>query len=224
MLQPLPPSTVDWNNLFNLAAFIAIAAVAIVMGAMVFFAIKYREKKGQPKFIPQIDIPKNRSREAVIFAMISIIILTSLTIASYRLTPNERFPPPISQSLVIEVTAHQWYFNFTYPNGVYYVGTCYVPANKNITFNVTSADVMHNFGLMDFRVKIDAIPGRFNIIGVTTPPLDGNSQLNYTIRCYELCGAAHTTMQAPLIVLDPTVFDQWLTNQTTTNSTALGGN
>ena len=47
MSQSLPPSTVDWNNLFNLAAFIAITAVAIVMGAMIFFAIKYHEKKGQ---------------------------------------------------------------------------------------------------------------------------------------------------------------------------------
>ncbi len=222
MSQALPPSAVDWNNLFNLTAFIAIVAVAIVMGAMIFFAIKYREKKGQPKFIPEIGLSKSRAREAVIFAMISIIILTSLTIASYRLTPNERFPPPVSQSLVIEVTAHQWYFNFTYPNGVYYVGTCYVPANKSIIFNVTSADVMHNFGLMDFRVKIDAIPGRYNVIGVTTPPLDGNSQLNYTIRCYELCGVEHTYMSAPLIVMEPTAFNQWLTNQTITNSTTGG--
>ena len=65
---------------------------------------------------------------------------------------------------------------------------------------------MHNFGLMDFRVKIDAIPGRYNIVGVTTPPLDGNSQLNYTIRCYELCGSVHTYMMAPLTVLDPASF------------------
>jgi heme/copper-type cytochrome/quinol oxidase subunit 2 len=45
MSQSLPPSTVDWNNLFNLAAFIAIVAVAVVIGAMVYFAIKYRERK-----------------------------------------------------------------------------------------------------------------------------------------------------------------------------------
>ena len=49
MSQPLPPSTVDWNNLFNLAATIAIVAVAIVIGAMIFFAIKYREKKRTTK-------------------------------------------------------------------------------------------------------------------------------------------------------------------------------
>ncbi len=45
MSQLLPPSAVDWNNLFNLAAFIAMTATAIVVGAMIFFVIKYREKK-----------------------------------------------------------------------------------------------------------------------------------------------------------------------------------
>jgi cytochrome c oxidase subunit 2 len=223
MSTPLPPSTSDWNNLFNLAAVIAVIAVAVVMGAMVFFAVKYREKKGQPKFIPQIGLSRSRAREAVIFASISIILLASLTVASYRLTPNARFPPSASESLVIDVTAFQWNFRFFYPNGVTTLGECYVPANKSIIFNVTSSDVMHNFGLMDFRVKIDAIPGRYNVVGVSTPPLDGNSQLNYTIRCYELCGSIHTYMMAPLTVLDPAVFNEWLSNQTITNTTTPGG-
>jgi cytochrome c oxidase subunit 2 len=223
MSTPLPPSTSDWNNLFNLAAVIAVIAVAVVMGAMIFFAVKYREKKGQTKFIPQIGLSRSRAREAVIFASISIILLASLTVASYRLTPNARFPPPASESLVIDVTAFQWNFRFFYPNGVTTLGECYVPANKSIIFNVTSSDVMHNFGLMDFRVKIDAIPGRYNVVGVSTPPLDGNSQLNYTIRCYELCGSIHTYMMAPLTVLDPAVFNNWLSNQTITNTTTPGG-
>ena len=92
MSQPMPPSTVDWNNLFNLAAYIAVIAVTIVMVAMVYFVIKYRQRKGQTKFIPQIGLSKSRAREALIFASISIILLFSLTIASYRLTPNARFP------------------------------------------------------------------------------------------------------------------------------------
>jgi cytochrome c oxidase subunit II len=223
MSQPMPPTTLDWNNLFNLTAYVAVIAVVIVVGAMVFFSVKYREKKGQTKFIPQIGLSKSRAREGVIFASISIIILLSLTIASYRLTPNARFPPPASQSLVINVTAFQWNFGFVYPNGVNSIGECVVPANKSIIFNVTSSDVMHNFGLMDFRVKIDAIPGIYNVIGVTTPPLDGNSQLNYTIRCYELCGIGHTYMIAPLTVLDPAAFDQWLNSQTGKNVTMSGG-
>jgi cytochrome c oxidase subunit II len=224
MSQPVPPSAVDWNNLFNIAAFIALAALAVVIGAMVFFAVKYREKKRITKFLPETGLSRSRARESVIFASISIIILLSLAIASYRLTPNARFPPSVSDSLVIDVTSYRWSFEFVYPNGVTSEAVCFVPANKSIVFNVTSSDVMHNFGLMDFRVKIDAIPGRYNVIWVTTPPLNGNSQLNYTIRCYELCGGSgHTFMIAPLTVLDPAVFSQWLNNQTAINATKLGG-
>ena len=223
MSQPMPPSAVDWNNLFNLAAYIGLSALAVVIGAMIYFSIKYREKKGQPKYIPQIGLSRARARETVIFAAISVILLLSLSVASYRLTPNARFPPPVSESLVINVNTFQWNFKFTYPNGVISTGELYVPANKSIIFNVTSNDVMHNFGLMDFRVKIDAIPGRYNIVGITTPPLNGNSQLNFTIRCYELCGTYHTDMIAPLTVLDPTVFNHWLNNQTSANATISGG-
>ena len=222
MSQPIPPSASDWNNLFNFTFYIAIVALAVVIGAMVYFAVKYREGKGQPKFVPQLGLSRSRARETVVFATISIIILLSVSVASYRLTPNARFPPPVSQSLVINVTAYQWNFKFVYPNGASYLGECLVPANKSIIFNVTSIDVMHNFGLMDFRVKIDAIPGIYNVIGVTTPPLNGNSQLNYTIRCYELCGMGHPEMSCPLIVMDPASFDQWLNNQTATNSTTSG--
>jgi cytochrome c oxidase subunit 2 len=223
MSQPLPISAIEWTHLFDLAAYIAVTAVVVVIGVMVFFVIKYRQKKGQPKFIPEIGLSRSRARETVIFIAISILLLLSLTIASYRLTPNARFPPPVSESLVIKVTAFQWSFKFDYPNGVTTLGECVVPSNKSIVFNVTSSDVMHGFGLMDFRVKVEAIPGRYNIIGLTTPPLDGNSQLNYTIRCYELCGVGHTYMSASLTVMDPTAFSQWLNNQTAMNATTLGG-
>jgi cytochrome c oxidase subunit II len=223
MSQPMPPSALDWNNLFYFTFYIAIVALAVVIGAMVYFAVKYREGKGHSKFIPQMGSTKVRARETVIFASISIIILLTVTIASYQLTPNARFPPPASQSIVINVEAFQWNFKFDYSNGASIIGQCYVPANKSIIFNVTSIDVMHNFGLMDFRVKIDAIPGRYNIVGVTTPPLDGNIQLNYTIRCFELCGMGHPDMISPLTVLDPTTFNQWLNNQTVTNATKSGG-
>ena len=49
MSQPMPPSAIDWNNLFSLTAYIAVTAVAVVVGAMVFFAIRYRQKTGHQK-------------------------------------------------------------------------------------------------------------------------------------------------------------------------------
>ncbi len=223
MSQPIPPSAIDWNNFFNLAATIAIVALTIVIVVMVVFTIKYREKKGQPRFIPERGLSKSRARDTIIFATISIIILFSLTVTQERICPNVRFEPPVSQSLVIGVTAYQWDFRFEYPNGANLTRQLYVPANMTVMFNVTSTDVMHNFYLVQYRVSIDAIPGRYNVIWVTTPSVNGNSTLDYQIVCKELCGAGHTFMGATMTVMSSTAFNQWLNNQTATSSTATGG-
>lgn len=214
MSQPIPASATDWNNLFNLAATIALIALSIVIGAMIFFAIKYHRRKIQQNFIPDFSFKKSRARDSVVFASISIIILVSLVAASYRLTPNARFEPSVSSSLVIEVTAYQWAFRFDYPNGVTTIGQLNLPGNTTVMFNVTSTDVMHNFYLIEFKVSIEAIPGRYNIFWITTPPVNGNSEFNYDIRCKELCGAGHTFMTATMTVMSQTAYQQWLTNQT----------
>jgi cytochrome c oxidase subunit II len=223
MAQPIPPSGIDWNNFFNLASIIALVALSIVIVAMVFFTVKYREKKGQARFIPVSGLSKSRARDAVIFASISIIILLSLTLAQDRICPNLRFEPPASQSLAISVTAYQWDFRFEYPNGVNSTKQLYLPANTTVMFNVTSTDVMHNFFLVQYKVSIDAIPGRYNIIWITTPPVNGNETLSYSIVCKELCGAGHSFMGASMTVMSSSAFNQWLSNQTTTNSTGTGG-
>ncbi len=223
MSQPIPVSASDWNHFFDLAATIALIAMAIVIGAMIFFIVKYRERKGQPKFIPDFRLSKSRARESVIFASISIIILVSLVAASNILTPNARFEPSASKSLVIDVTAFQWAFRFGYPDGVTTLDQLDLPGNTTVMFNVTSADVMHNFYLVQFRVSIEAVPGRYNILWITTPVATGNEVYTYNIVCKELCGVGHTYMDATIEVMSQTAYNQWLTNQTATSSSTAGG-
>ena len=223
MSQPIPPSAADWNNLFSLAVIIALIAVTIVIGSMVFFIVKYRERKGQPKFIPDFRLGKSRAKDSVVFASISIMLLVGLVVASYVLTPNPRFPPPSDpKSLVIDVTAFQWAFRFDYPNGVTTLDNLTLPGNTVVMFNVTSADVMHNLYLVEFKVSIEAVPGRYNIIWITTPPANGNQEYTYTIRCKELCGVGHMYMLATMTVISQSAYDQWLSNQNVTSSTSGG--
>jgi cytochrome c oxidase subunit 2 len=125
--------------------------------------------------------------------------------------------------LVIDVTAFQWAFRFGYPDGVNTLDQLNLPGNTTIMFNVTSADVMHNFYLVQFKVSIEAIPGRYNIFWITTPVATGNEQYTYDIKCKELCGISHTYMDATMLVMSQTAYDQWLASQLSTNSTASGG-
>jgi len=223
MSQPIPPSAAGWNNLFDLAAYTALIALAIVIGAMIFFVFYYRERKDHPKFIQEFDLNKFRARDSVVFASISVIILVSLVAASFRLEPNARFEPMASKSLVIDVTAFQWDFRFGYPDGVTTLDQLNLPGNTTVMFNVTSSDVMHNFYLVDFKVSTEAVPGRYNVIWVTTPAVNGNNTYTYSIRCKELCGIGHTYMEATMYVMSQSNFDAWLNNQTASMTPGTGG-
>jgi cytochrome c oxidase subunit 2 len=198
---PIPPSGLDFWNLFSAFFIIGLVAGAIVIGFMVYYA--YANRKESIHY-------RSRAREAIIFASISFAILIALAILSNGIATKIQTPPDPSESLTIDVTAFQWAFEFTYPNNVTVVGNCRIPVNTPIVFNVTSIDVMHDFGLPDFKIKTDAIPGMYNIIWLTIPSLEGQNELIYQIHCYELCGVGHTYMMANLTVMEQNAFQQWL--------------
>lgn len=219
MSQPVPPSATAWWNLFNLFLFFGILAGGLVVGLMAYFIHKYRYREGQPETTFELSTLRFRVREAVILASLSGILLFSLAIVSYRVVIQSQYNPPLpgTEYLAVHVTAFQWAFKFTYPNNVTTLSEVRVPANESILFNVTSTDVMHNFGIPAFKLKIDAIPGVYNFLWITTPPVQGNATLQYQIRCYELCGSGHSYMLGTLTVMEANHFALWLSqasNQT----------
>jgi cytochrome c oxidase subunit 2 len=222
MAGPIPLSAVNWFDLFDIFLIIGLIAGTLVMGSLIYFALKYRQKPGEPLKEFQLPPLSSRVKEALIFASISGVVLFGVAVVSYRYAANLQYTPPVNDSLVIKVTAFQWDFRFTYPNGYSTIGQVRVPAGRNIIFNVTSTDVFHNFGLPDFKVKIDAIPGRYNTLWISAPELNGAENTTYEIKCYELCGAGHPFMVSNLIDMNPTQFDQWYST-TTAQTMSMGG-
>jgi cytochrome c oxidase subunit 2 len=213
MSLPVPPTGADFWNLFSAFFIIGLVAGGTVVGMMVYWAYANRKKIKRQHFQVHHTHFRSRAREAAIIAMISTTLLFTLAILSDNIVTHIQYPPDPSQSLVIRVEALQWAFRFIYPNNVTVVSNCRIPVDTPVIFNVTSLDVMHDFGLPDFKVKIDAIPGRYNIIWIEVPSLEGQNELIYKIHCYELCGIGHTYMMANLTVMGQSAFDQWL-NQT----------
>jgi cytochrome c oxidase subunit II len=74
-----------------------------------------------------------------------------------------------------------------------------VPAGTRIRFDVTSIDVNHGFGLYDPRGQligsVQAMPGYHNKLDLTLDQVG-----LYRIRCLELCGLNHSTMQSTFMV------------------------
>lgn len=96
----------------------------------------------------------------------------------------------------------------------------YLPVNKPIIVRLRSKDVIHSFGVPEFRVKQDAVPGLtipiWFIPNVTTAEMrtrTGNAEFQYEIACAQLCGLGHAKMRGFVTVLPPDEFQKWLDAQ-----------
>ena len=111
------------------------------------------------------------------------------------------------------------------PNGqddvLVYSPEAHLPVDKPVKFLLRSKDVLHDFAVAQFRVKMDLVPGISTFLWLT-PTKKGR----FEILCEELCGIAHHTMRGAVIVEEPADYDAWLAKQSTwaQNSTAVAGN
>ncbi len=100
------------------------------------------------------------------------------------------------------------------PNGqddvVVYNPEAHIPLGKPVKFLLRSKDVLHNFTVAQFRVKMDLVPGMNTFLWLT-PTKSGRFEL----LCEELCGIAHYTMRGAVIVDEQDDFDKWLAEQAT---------
>ncbi len=96
------------------------------------------------------------------------------------------------------------------------VNQMYLPVNKPIIVRLRSKDVIHSFGVPEFRVKQDAVPGLtipiWFIPTVTTADMrtqTGKPGFNYEIACAQLCGLGHARMRGMVTVLSAEEFTKW---------------
>jgi cytochrome c oxidase subunit 2 len=100
------------------------------------------------------------------------------------------------------------------------VNQLYLPVNKPIIVRLRSKDVIHSFGVPEFRVKQDAVPGFtipiWFVPNVTTAEMrtrTGNAEFQYEIACAQLCGLGHAKMRGFVTVLAADEFDKWLADK-----------
>ena len=80
-----------------------------------------------------------------------------------------------------------------------------IPVDKPVKFLLRSKDVLHNYTVAQFRVKMDLIPGMQTYLWLT-PTETGR----FEVLCEELCGIAHHTMRGAVVVAEQGEFDTWL--------------
>lgn len=183
--------------------FLALWALgAVVFGATGWFILRYRRKgeRAGPVATEKIVAPAWLEL-SVGGALLALFVLWwAIGFGQYVGTTEEA-----DDTYEIYVTAKQWTFKFDYPDGRSTAGVVYMPAGRHVRFYLTSRDVIHSFFVPDFRMKQDALPGRYTSMGVETL-----GPGRHRILCAELCGTGHATMWAEAVVLSQEDFERWL--------------
>jgi len=191
-----------WISIFTGAIFV------LVEGALIAFVFKYR-RRGRPRTAegPQIH---GATRLELIWTAIPVLILAVIAaFIFYKLPGIQNVPSAKAEGgpLIVKVDAHQFYWQFTYPDGQISIDELHAPVNRTVRVDITSQDVDHSWWVPELGGKFDAIPGH-----MTHTWFKADQVGTYRGRCGEFCGVFHAAMKAVVDVQPPGEWAAWLSN------------
>ncbi|HEY3296400.1 MAG TPA: cytochrome c oxidase subunit II [bacterium] len=183
-----------WNNFWLTLPFLLIPQIVLVL---VIF--KFRASLGHAAATWH----ENPKLEFV-WTAIPVLTLILVAIPAYSVLVKMEVPP--KSDLVVEVIGHQFFWEYRYPRYGVIISNepLVVPANKVVTINATSVDVIHAWWVPAFGVKQDANPGRISHAWFSA------REGRYKGQCAELCGTLHGEMLIDVNVLPQADFDNWI--------------
>jgi len=92
----------------------------------------------------------------------------------------------------------------------------HIPIDVPVKFNLRSKDVLHDFAVAEFRVKMDLVPGMETYLWLTPTRLG-----RFEVLCEELCGIAHHTMRGAVVVDKQAEFETWAAGYPTYAETTM---
>jgi cytochrome c oxidase subunit II len=192
-----------WNRLLLLGTVVFI----LVEGVLIYVVFRYRrrENQGTP---PQTH---GSTKLEIAWTLIPAVILVFIAVPTVRtifITQAQAAPG----SLNIEVTGHQWWWEFKYPEyGVTTANEIYLPVGRTVNFRLRSADVIHSFWTPQLGGKRDVVTNRTNYMWYT--PDSSISSNVWNGFCVEYCGASHANMRFRVFTVSQQQFDSWVAGQ-----------
>jgi len=192
-----------WDRLLLLGTIVFI----LVEGILVYIVFKYRRRENQPT-PPQTH---GSTKLEITWTLIPAVILVFIAVPTVRtifITQAQAAPG----SLNIEVTGHQWWWEFKYPEyGVTTANEIYLPAGRTVNFRLRSADVIHSFWTPQLGGKRDVVTNRTNYLWYTPDSSTASNVWNGF--CVEYCGASHANMRFRVFTVTQEQFASWVAGQ-----------
>jgi cytochrome c oxidase subunit II len=255
-------SSIDF--LFDLTLFFTGIVFIITHIALFWFAYKYRGRKGH-----KADFISHNDRLEIVWTLVPAVVMTLLVVGGLDAWNDIMFDvDPDEEHIEIEATGVQfnWLLRYPGPDGAlgtrdyklitgtnpmgqdwtdpknhddFHPSEIVLPVGKKVRVRIIGRDVLHNFYLPHFRVKMDAVPGiptyfvftptvtteeyrqrlsEYPEYQVPADPSDPDGPqrwetFEYELACAELCGSGHFSMRRILRVVSEEEYQDWLAQQ-----------
>ena len=172
----------------------------IVMMFLLYSIWRFKAPEGDEEDGPPIH---GNTKLEIAWTIIPTLLLATMAVWAYLvLSDNEALA---EDRMIVNVTAEQFAWNFTYPDAGIESGDLRIPVDRQVELRMTAVDVIHDLYVPEFRVKQDVVPGV-----ITQLIIDPNRVGKYPVICAELCGLGHNTMRANVFVMEQDEYARWL--------------
>ncbi len=185
---------VDSVFLFILA--LCAAFLVLITAALIYFVIKYNKKRH-----PKAEEVEEKRWLDITWTVVPTVLFLVMFVYGWTNFSYMREAP--RDAMVIGVTARQWAWSFTYPNGKQ-TSELYLAENRPVKLELRSLDVIHGFFVPAFRIKEDVVPGNNNYTWFVPTQLG-----SFDIECTVICGLSHANMLSKVVVVPVSDFEDW---------------
>jgi cytochrome c oxidase subunit 2 len=160
---------------------------------------------------PETD--RRLARTVTIATAASTLLLLVFVTLTARTGRAIAWPMDAERPLTVEVTGHQWWWEFRYRDSVpsNWLSTSnelHIPVGRPVQVVLQSTDVIHSFWVPELHGKQDMIPGHKN-----TTWLRADRPGVWKARCAEFCGYQHAKMAFDVVAEPPEQFNRWYVRQ-----------
>lgn len=190
------------DHLHYFVAVVTMLGATAVFTAAAVFVVRYRRRRS------------GEATPLVEPTTIHEVLFVGLPLALFLVWFAIGFPQYVSlqtpprDAMDVYVQGKKWMWQFAYPGGPSSTDVLRVPAGRAVRLLITSRDVIHSFFVPAFRLKQDALPGRY-----TQTWFRANAPGSHQIFCAEYCGVGHSAMLGEVVVMKPEEFDAWIAEQ-----------
>lgn len=206
-LNPAGPEARKIDGLWWMVFWIATVVFVLVQSALVFAIVRFRRRRGEDRPVKQLH---GNTRLEIGWTIVPAVLLAVIAVPTVATLFDMRSAPAADENVLhIEVTGHQWWWEFHYPDyGFTTAGEMHIPAGRPVWLTMTSADVIHSFWVPQLNGKRDVLPGRISHLRI-----EADEPGVYLGQCAEFCGLAHADMRHRVFAHTAADFEAWAAAQ-----------